>query len=73
MYPARQALLPQIVPQQELVHANSLMTMAQQLVFIGGYAAGGMLIAALGVMPLFTIDSVSFSFRPSPPAALRPS
>jgi len=39
MFPARQSLLPQIVPQQELVHANSLMTMAQQMVFIGGYAA----------------------------------
>ena len=60
MYPARQALLPQLVPQQELVYANSLMTMAQQIVFIGGYAAGGLLIAALGVMPLFGIDSVSF-------------
>lgn len=60
MYPARQALLPQLVPQQELVHANSLLTMVQQIVFISGYAAGGVLIAALGVMPLFTIDALSF-------------
>ena len=58
--PARQTLIPYLVKKDELVHANSLMTLSQQAIFIAGYGTGGLLIASLGVMPLFWIDAVSF-------------
>ena len=59
-YPARQALVPVIVDQDDLTQANSLLTLSRQVVFIAGFATGGLLIAALGLMPMFTVDAVTF-------------
>lgn len=58
--PARQALLPATVERRQIAPANSLMTLSQQAIFVVGYATGGMLIAAFGVLPMFTIDSATF-------------
>jgi len=59
-YPARQALTPAIVGKDEITQANSLMTLSQQLVFVVGYAVAGLMISVIGIMPMFTIDSLTF-------------
>jgi DHA3 family macrolide efflux protein-like MFS transporter len=59
-YPARQALVPTLVGREGLTTANSLLTLSQQVIFVVGYAAGGILIAAFGTLPLFVIDAVTF-------------
>lgn len=58
--PSQQAILPAIVDREDLAQANSLLTMSQQFVNVIGYAVAGLLIATIGVGPLFAIDAVSF-------------
>jgi len=59
-YPAQQALLPALVDRSELAHANSLMTLSQQVLNAIGYGVGGICIALVGVGPLFVIDALTF-------------
>ncbi len=59
-FPARQALLPDLVEQHELVTANALMSVSQQTVSLLGYSTGGLFIASFGVMPLFALDAATF-------------
>lgn len=59
-YPAQQALLPALVDRSELAHANSLMTLSQQVLNAIGYGVGGICIALVGVGPLFAIDALTF-------------
>lgn len=61
-YPAEIALIPRIVKKDNLVKANSAMTIAYQgteLVFNG---LGGILIILVGAVSLYVIDSVTFLF-----------
>lgn len=58
--PAQQALLPGIVDREDLAQANSLLTMSQQFTNVLGYGIAGLLIAVIGVAPMFTIDAVTF-------------
>lgn len=58
--PARRALLPSIVDPDDLVSANSLLTLSMQITSVAGFAAGGVLIGIWGMMPLFVFDAVSF-------------
>lgn len=46
--PARNALVPQLVEQQELMRANGLLATSDQTVYFVGWAAGGMLVAWVG-------------------------
>jgi MFS family permease len=61
VYPAETAALPRIVERDELVTANSLFTFAYQGIDAAFNALGGLLVAAIGAVSLFVIDSVTFA------------
>ena len=58
--PTRYAVLPDLVPRQYLLTANTLDETTQSALDPIAFLAGGALIAALGVRPGFAIDSLSF-------------
>lgn len=58
--PAWGALLPNTVPEGELLRANALHSMAMQLSFIAGPAAGGLIFNLWGPKPTFVIDCISY-------------
>jgi MFS family permease len=58
--PARQALLPNLVPREHLANALSLNTIMFQVAAVCGPAAGGVVIAAFGVKWAYAINAVSF-------------
>lgn len=58
--PARQALIPSLVPPTHLPNALSLNIIAWQLATILGPTLAGILIAAGGVTPVYWIDAASF-------------
>lgn len=72
--PARQALLPSLVPPEHLSNALSLNVLIWQLATVIGPSAAGVLLATYGVVPVYWIDTVSFLavigslllMRPSP-------
>lgn len=57
--PARSALLPRILPPEQLVAANSLMMTVFQAGAIGGPLIGGALIPVFGFTWLYAIDTVT--------------
>ncbi|WP_276259744.1 MFS transporter [Haloglomus litoreum] len=61
VYPAQSAALPRIVDRDELVGANSVLTLAYQGVNAGFNALGGVVVAAFGAVTLFLVDSVTFA------------
>lgn len=58
--PARQALVPTLVPPEILPNALSLNIIAWQLATIAGPTLAGLLIAWAGVAPVYWIDAASF-------------
>lgn len=58
--PARQALIPSLVPREQLVHANSLISSTTQATLAAGYAAGGLLVVWLGFRALVILDLLTF-------------
>jgi MFS family permease len=58
--PARQAILPNIVPDDELPAANGLFQAAMYGSLFAGFALGGLVVAAVGVIPALYIDAFSF-------------
>lgn len=58
--PARQALVPSLVPRIHLANALSLMTMTWQFGTIIGPSLAGLLIAGWGVGTVYLVDVVSF-------------
>jgi MFS family permease len=58
--PARQALIPNLVPREHLANALSLNTIMFQMAAVCGPAAGGIVIATLGVGWAYAIDAASF-------------
>ena len=58
--PARQALLPALVPRAALVRANSLMMTSHLAAYTVGFGLGGVLILSLGFRPLVLIDVTLF-------------
>lgn len=61
VYPAQSAALPRIVEQDELVEANSLFSLAYQGTELVANAAAGVLVALVGAVTLFAVDSVTFA------------
>ena len=61
VYPAQSAALPRIVDREELVGANSLFSMAYQGVDAAFNALGGVIVATVGAVALFWIDSATFA------------
>jgi MFS family permease len=58
--PTRQALIPVLVPREELPAASTMNLIDFHLSTIGGPAVGGILIAWLGVGSAYFVDAVSF-------------
>ena len=58
--PARQALVPQLVPREALPNALSLYATVMQIATIGGPALGGLVLASSGVVPIYVLDVISF-------------
>jgi len=60
--PARQALIPTLVPRKHLSNAISLNTIMFQTASVAGPALGGIVIAASGVAWAYVCNAVSFAF-----------
>lgn len=60
--PARQALIPMLVPREHLPNAISLNTIMFQTASVVGPAAGGLLIAATNVGWVYFYNAISFGF-----------
>ncbi|MHB9285862.1 MFS transporter [Halobacteriales archaeon Cl-PHB] len=60
VYPAQTAALPQLVAEDNLAKANSLLSAAYQGADLVFNAASGVLIALIGAVTLFVVDSVTF-------------
>ena len=58
--PAEGALIPQLVPAEELVAANGAYAAARQLARLLGAAAGGLVIGFLGLDGVVAVDALSF-------------
>ncbi|WP_396611022.1 MFS transporter [Haloferax sp. S1W] len=61
VYPAQSAAVPRIVDGDDLVTANSLLSLSYQGVDMAFNALAGVLIAATGAVTLYLLDSVSFA------------
>jgi MFS family permease len=60
--PARQALVPALVPREDLPNAISLNTVMVQVAQVGGPALGGVLIALTNVGWAYVFNAISFLF-----------
>lgn len=60
VYPAQEAALPRIVSDDNIVRANSLFSISYRSVDIVSQAIGGIVIATIGAVLTFVIDSVTF-------------
>lgn len=58
--PARQAVLPSLVPQKFLMNAVSLNTLQYQISIMVGPAIAGILIASFGVSTVYLVNGLSF-------------
>jgi len=59
--PARQAMLPTLVPREHLANAVSLNAIMLQIASVAGPSLGGILIATLGVGWVYAVNAVSFA------------
>jgi MFS family permease len=81
--PSLDALLPRLVPKEELLAAGALNSFRMTLSMIAGPAVGGLLIAGVGLAWTYAFDVVTFALSlvalqlmravPPPPEAERPS
>jgi MFS family permease len=60
--PARQALVPGLVPREHLPNAIALNSIMFQLASVAGPSLGGLLIAADGVASAYIVNALSFVF-----------
>ncbi len=60
--PARQAIVPNLVPRENLTNAVSLMTLLFQLATIIGPAAAGLLIGHYNIGIIYLINAITFLF-----------
>jgi MFS family permease len=71
--PSFQAIVPEVVPQEQLVQANSLQQLFDPLAFrLAGPALGGIVIGALGTGEAFLIDTLTYGVSIACVAAMRP-
>jgi MFS family permease len=81
--PALEALLPRLVPRDQLIAAGALSSVRMQVAALAGPSLAGVLIAAFGLPWVYAIDLVTFAGSlaclaamravPPPPDAQRPS
>lgn len=60
--PAQTAIIPMLVEEKDLLPANSLNSMSQELTRLVGPSLGGLLFGLLGVSSVVTLDLISFLF-----------
>jgi MFS family permease len=60
--PSLQALLPVLVPREQLTQANSILQSSMQITMITGPAPAGVIIKKFGTIWAFFIDAISFLF-----------
>jgi len=60
--PAKRSLIPDIVPAEGLMAANSLDNASEAIAELGGLAVGGAIVALLGYRWAFGIDALTFVF-----------
>jgi len=60
--PAQTAIIPMLVEEKDLLPANSLNSMSQELTRLVGPSLGGLLFGLLGVGSVITLDLISFLF-----------
>ncbi len=60
-YPARDALIPDLVPTEALTSANAFISTSGQFAHLAGPLLAGLLVAWVGLTHLFTIDALSFA------------
>ena len=60
--PARQSLLPTLVPREHLPSAISLNAIVMQSAAVAGPALGGVVIATAGLTWVYVVNALSFSF-----------
>ncbi|MBS2961770.1 MFS transporter [Actinocrinis puniceicyclus] len=70
-YPASQALLPKLVPDAELQQANAVSRLVMNGAMMGGAAAGGFLVAAVGPGWALVADAIGMSFAVLPNLFIR--
>jgi MFS family permease len=71
--PSFQAIVPEVVPRDQLVQANSLQQLFEPLAFrLAGPALGGVVIGTLGTGQAFVIDALTFLVSVACLAAMRP-
>lgn len=58
--PARQALIPGLVPRDELAAALTLNITARQVATILGPTVGGLIVGGAGIAPAYVVDAVSY-------------
>ncbi len=58
--PSQIKLIGDLVPQSELMRANSYLSIARDGAELGGYLVGGVLVATIGYFATFAIDAVSY-------------
>ena len=58
--PARQALIPGLVPREHLLNAYALMTTSMQAATLAGPALAGILLVTAGPAAAFAVDALSF-------------
>lgn len=58
--PTRQALIPALVPKDLLAGAMTMGSLAFQIGAVAGPALGGLLLARIGVAPLYVFDAITF-------------
>ncbi len=60
--PAKQAVIPNLVPPRLLVKANSLVTSSERTMELLGYSTAGLIAATVSWTPLFLIDAATYMF-----------
>ncbi len=60
--PAQTAIIPMLVEEKDLLAANSLNSMSQELTRLVGPSLGGLLFGLLGIGSVITVDLISFLF-----------
>jgi MFS family permease len=59
-FPAQTAIIPMLVEQKDLLPANSLNSMSQELTRLVGPSLGGLLFGIFGIGSVITLDFISF-------------
>ncbi len=58
--PTKLAILPEIVPREKLMRANSLLATGDNLTEVVGYALAGALVAVVSITDAFRVDAITF-------------